>query len=61
MCKTRIETAWLYHEIGNCFLVLSQYEYAKEAARRSIEAAEEALEWSYQLQSCVLLGVAEGQ
>lgn len=60
LCATRLETAWLYHEIGNCFLILQQFEFAREAARRSLEAAEEAVEWSYQLQSCVLLGVAEG-
>ena len=60
MCGTRLETAWLYHEIGNCFLILQQFEFAREAARRSLEAAEEAVEWSYQLQSSVLLGVAEG-
>lgn len=56
-----METAWLYHEIGNCFLILQQFEFAREAARRSLEAAEEAVEWSYQLQSSVLLGVAEGK
>lgn len=60
LCKTRLETAWLYHEIGNCFLVLGQYKFAMEAAHRSLKAAEEAVEWSYQLQSLVLLGVAEG-
>ncbi|XP_060070135.1 outer dynein arm-docking complex subunit 4-like [Ylistrum balloti] len=59
LCTTRVESAWLYHEIGNCFLVLGQYEYAREAARRSVEAAEEALDWNYQLQSSVLLGVVE--
>ncbi|XP_061171291.1 outer dynein arm-docking complex subunit 4-like [Saccostrea echinata] len=59
LCKTRLETAWLYHEIGNCFLVLGQYKFAMEAAHRSLKAAEEAVEWSYQLQSLVLLGVAE--
>jgi hypothetical protein len=41
-------------------LILQQFEFAREAARRSLEAAEEAVEWSYQLQSSVLLGVAEG-
>ncbi|KAK3106467.1 hypothetical protein FSP39_020556 [Pinctada imbricata] len=59
LCKTRLETAWLYHEIGNCFLVLGQYKFAMEAALRSLGAAEEAVEWSYQLQALVLLGVAE--
>lgn len=60
MCASRIETAWLFHEIGNCFLALGDFEYAKDAAKKSLEAAEEAVEWSYQLQSCVLMGVAEG-
>ncbi|KAJ8314357.1 hypothetical protein KUTeg_008918 [Tegillarca granosa] len=59
LCKSNVETAWLYHEIGNCFLVLSQYAFAKEAARRSIEAADAEEQCSYQLQSCVLKGVAE--
>jgi hypothetical protein len=61
MCASRIETAWLFHEIGNCFLALGDFEYAKDAAKKSLEAAEEAVEWSYQLQSCVLMGVAEGK
>ncbi|KAH3704449.1 hypothetical protein DPMN_079505 [Dreissena polymorpha] len=61
MCTTRIETAWLFHEIGNCFLALGDFEYAKDAAKKSLEAASEAVEWSYQLQSCVLMGVAEGK
>ncbi|WAR06390.1 TTC25-like protein [Mya arenaria] len=59
MCTSRIETAWLFHEIGNCFLALGDFEYAKDAAKKSLESAEEAVEWSYQLQSCVLMGVAE--
>ncbi|KAL4229383.1 hypothetical protein ACF0H5_012422 [Mactra antiquata] len=59
MCASRIETAWLFHEIGNCFLALGDFEYAKDAAKKSLEAAEEAVEWSYKLQSCVLMGVAE--
>ena len=61
MCSSRIETAWLFHEIGNCFLALGDFEYAKDAAKKSLESAEEAVEWSYQLQSCVLMGVAEGK
>ncbi|KAK3577960.1 hypothetical protein CHS0354_020799 [Potamilus streckersoni] len=59
LCKNRIETAWLFHQIGNCFLALGDFEYAKDAAKKSLEAAETAVEWSYQLQSCVLMGVAE--
>ena len=61
LCASRTETAWLFHEIGNCFLALGDFEYAKDAAKKSLDAAEEALEWSYQLQSCVLMGVAEGK
>jgi hypothetical protein len=60
LCRTRLETAWLFHEIGNCFLVLGDFEYAKQAAKKSLFAAEEAVEWNYQLQSSVLVGVAEG-
>ncbi|XP_046573375.1 outer dynein arm-docking complex subunit 4-like [Haliotis rubra] len=54
-----IERAWLFHEIGDCFLSLSQYGYARDCGRKSLHAAEEAEHRLYQLQACVLIGVAQ--
>ncbi|XP_046329550.2 outer dynein arm-docking complex subunit 4-like isoform X2 [Haliotis rufescens] len=54
-----VERAWLFHEIGDCFLSLSQYGYARDSGRKSLHAAEEAEHQLYQLQACVLIGVAQ--
>ncbi len=55
------ETAWLFHEIGDCFLSLGQYGYGRDAGRKSLEAAQDAQHRMYQLQACVLIGVAQGE
>lgn len=60
LCKTAKESASLFHEIGNCFLVLSHFRYAKDAARKSLQCAEECGDKRLQLQACVLIGLAHG-
>ena len=55
-----METAWLYHEIANCFLQLRHYEFCRDAAAKALDAATEADSSLYQLQAAVLLGVSEG-
>lgn len=59
LCKTPKETAWLFHEIGNCFLMMKIYEYAHESGLKSLRSAQEANDLRLQLQSCVLVAVAE--
>ncbi|XP_071103164.1 outer dynein arm-docking complex subunit 4-like [Haliotis cracherodii] len=54
-----VERAWLFQEIGDCFLSLSQYGYARDSGRKSLHAAEDAEHQLYQLQACVLIGVAQ--
>lgn len=59
LCKTPKETAWLFHEIGNCFLMMKIYEYAHESGLKSLKSANEADDQRLQLQSLVLTAVAE--
>ncbi|XP_062568921.1 outer dynein arm-docking complex subunit 4-like [Saccostrea cucullata] len=59
LCNTPRETASLFHEIGNCFLMLNNFHSARESGRKSMKAAEEAGNVQQQLQACVLVGLAE--
>ncbi|XP_052063789.1 outer dynein arm-docking complex subunit 4-like isoform X2 [Mytilus californianus] len=59
LCKSAKDSSSLFHEIGNCFLVLSNFQYAKDAARKSLQCAEECGDKNLQLQACVLIGLAE--
>ena len=59
--NTPVESAWLYHEIANCFLQLKLYEFSRDAAAKSLEAATTADSSLYQLQAGVLLAVSEGK
>ncbi|XP_045209893.2 outer dynein arm-docking complex subunit 4-like isoform X2 [Mercenaria mercenaria] len=59
LCKSPKETAWLFHEIGNCFLMMKIYEYAHESGLKSLRSALEANDQRLQLQSNVLVAVAE--
>lgn len=59
LCITPRETASLFHEIGNCFLMLNNFHSSREAGRKSLKAAEESGNVQQQLQACVLVGLAE--
>ncbi|XP_055995865.1 uncharacterized protein LOC125647895 isoform X2 [Ostrea edulis] len=59
LCNTPRETASLFHEIGNCFLMLNNFHSARESGSKSLKAAEEAGNVQQQLQACVLVGLAE--
>ncbi|KAH3877938.1 outer dynein arm-docking complex subunit 4-like isoform X2 [Dreissena polymorpha] len=59
LCKTPKETAWLFHEIGNCFLLMKIYEYAHESGLKALRSAHEAADTRLQLQAYVLVAVAE--
>ncbi|XP_060581205.1 outer dynein arm-docking complex subunit 4-like [Ruditapes philippinarum] len=59
LCTSPKETSWLFHEIGNCFLMMKIYEYAHESGLKSLRSALEANDQRLQLQSNVLVAVAE--
>ncbi|XP_052805765.1 outer dynein arm-docking complex subunit 4-like isoform X2 [Mya arenaria] len=59
LCKVPKETAWLFHEIGNCFLMMKIYEYAHDAGLKAMRSAHESGHVRLQLQTCVLVAVAE--
>ncbi|KAJ8307020.1 hypothetical protein KUTeg_015104 [Tegillarca granosa] len=59
MSKSPLESTWLYHEIGRCYLELSKYETAKDYGEKSQNAAEEAEDLMWQLQATVLVAQSE--
>ena len=61
LCIKPQETAWLFHEIGNCFLAMKIFEYAHESGLKSLKAAAEAGSKRLQLQTNVLVAVSEGR
>ena len=54
MSKSALESTWLYHEIGRCYLEIGNYETAKSYGEKSKVAAEEAEDQMWQLQASVL-------
>jgi hypothetical protein len=60
MSKTPIETTWLCHEIGRCYLELDNAEKARDYGERSLAAAELADDRMWQLHASVLIAQAEG-
>ena len=61
LCVSPKETAWLFHEIGNCFLMMKIFEYAYESGIKALKAANEASVRRLQMQTSVLVAVAEGK
>lgn len=61
MSKSALESTWLYHEIGRCYLEIGQFETAKENGEKSKVAAEEAEDQMWQLQASVLVAQSEGK
>ncbi|NXG53380.1 TTC25 protein, partial [Psilopogon haemacephalus] len=59
MAKSRLEKAWLCHEIGRCYLQLDEAEAAKNYGEKSLQAADEEGDVKWQLHATVL--VAEAQ
>lgn len=60
MTKSPLESTWLYHEIGRCYLELNKYTQAKNYGDQSYTAAVEAEDLMWQLQASVLIAQAEG-
>lgn len=59
LCKTAGESSALFHDIGNCFHMLSNFSYARDAGRKALETGQEANDRRLQLQACVLIGLSE--
>lgn len=55
MSSSPLETTWLCHEIGRCYLELDDCDKAKSYGERSLAAAQEADDLVWQLNSSVLI------
>ncbi|XP_063041806.1 outer dynein arm-docking complex subunit 4 [Engraulis encrasicolus] len=54
-----LESAWLFHEIGRCYLELKQHEKAQEYGTQSLNAATNICDDKWQLNANVLIAQAE--
>ncbi|XP_033733348.1 tetratricopeptide repeat protein 25-like [Pecten maximus] len=59
MSKSALESTWLYHEIGRCYLELNKFDKARNYGEKSLTAAEEADDPMWQLQATVLIAQSE--
>lgn len=55
-----LEAAWVYHELGRCYLETNKTEKAKEYGEKSYERAQAADDEVWQLHSSVLLAQSQG-
>ena len=55
-----MESTWLYHEIGRCYLELGKYSEARDYGEKSLAAANEADDDGWQLHASVLVAQSEG-
>lgn len=55
----RLERAWLFHEIGRCYLELKRYGEARDYGSRSLMAADDISDEKWQLNASVLMAQAE--
>ena len=61
MSSTPLESTWLYHEIGRCYLEIDKFEEAKDFGERSKKSAMEAEDEVWQLNASVLIAQAHGR
>lgn len=61
MVKTPLETTWIYHEIGRCYLELEKYNKAKECGIKSLDAAQDFEDEVWQLNASVLVAQSLGK
>ncbi|XP_042576390.1 outer dynein arm-docking complex subunit 4-like isoform X2 [Cyprinus carpio] len=54
-----LEKAWLFHEIGRCYLELKRYSEARDCGSRSLMAADDISDEKWQLNASVLMAQAE--
>ncbi|KAK7487432.1 hypothetical protein BaRGS_00021273 [Batillaria attramentaria] len=61
MCNSLEEVAQTFHEIGNCFLVLGHFDYARDCGKKSLRAARDADLPFFQQQAWILIAIAEAK
>ncbi|NXG19883.1 TTC25 protein, partial [Grallaria varia] len=59
MAKSSLEKAWLFHEIGRCYLELGEAETAQDCGQKSLESADEEGDAEWQLHATVLVAQAQ--
>jgi len=59
--KSALESAWLYHEIGRCYLETGRFENAREYGEKSLESAGEANDDVWRLNASVLVAQSKGR
>lgn len=60
MSKSSLESTWLYHELGRCYLEREEFNKAKEYGEKSLSAARDADDIDWTLHSTVLVAQSEG-
>ena len=61
MNRTLLESAWLFHELGRCCLELGKFADASSYGEQSLDAASQASDENWQINSSVLIAQAEGK
>ena len=59
LSKTPLETTWLHHEIGRCYLEQKNYQDALECGQKSLKSAQEAQEKVWELNATVLIAQSQ--
>ncbi|KFV94089.1 Tetratricopeptide repeat protein 25, partial [Eurypyga helias] len=59
MAKSSPEKAWLFHEIGRCYLELNKAEAAQHYGQKSLQSADEGGDVERQLHAAVLVAQAQ--
>lgn len=61
MAQSSLEKAWLFHEIGRCYLELDKAEEAQKYGQKSLKSADEEGDVEWQLHATVLVAQAQGK
>ncbi|NXO40998.1 TTC25 protein, partial [Locustella ochotensis] len=59
MAQSSLEKAWLFHEIGRCYLELDEAEIAQDYGQKSLQSADEEGDVEWQLHATVLVAQAQ--
>ncbi|XP_066192677.1 outer dynein arm-docking complex subunit 4 [Sylvia atricapilla] len=59
LAQSSLEKAWLFHEIGRCYLELGKAEEAQDYGQKSLQSADEEGDVEWQLHATVLVAQAQ--
>uniref|UniRef100_A0A8C5JBC4 Outer dynein arm-docking complex subunit 4 n=1 Tax=Junco hyemalis TaxID=40217 RepID=A0A8C5JBC4_JUNHY len=59
LAQSSLEKAWLFHEIGRCYLELDNAEVAQDYGEQSLQSADEEGDVEWQLHATVLVAQAQ--